>query len=162
MKRKFDRLRETLDEFLQQDDYPMLVVGSRSDELAYILNFLRALEQTLPSHRVIVFHQTFDSPTQWLDAVVAGLRPQLEALASGRAEQGEPRPPPLPFDVEDRRCGAPQRLEALLRYLLELLPNPQDYSARQARRRSNCPAQARRGSAKLHALSRAVPKLRPP
>jgi hypothetical protein len=55
MKGKFDRLRESLDEFLQQDDYPILVVVSRSEELACILNFLQALEADLaqpPGHRL--------------------------------------------------------------------------------------------------------------
>ncbi len=127
MKRKFDTLRETLDEFAQQDEFPLLVLGCHSESLAYVLNFFQALEQTLPSHLVAAFHQPFHSPAQWIDAILEALRLQLEVITSERAAKGEPPPPALPMDLEDGRCPAPERLASLLRYLASLLPNQADY-----------------------------------
>ena len=50
MKRKFEILRQTVDEFAQQDEFPMLVVAVRSGELAYVLKFLQdgRIEGVLP------------------------------------------------------------------------------------------------------------------
>jgi tetratricopeptide (TPR) repeat protein len=127
MKRKFEILRETLTEFAQQDEFPMLVVGCRSEELPYVSKFLQDLEQSLPSHLVSVFGQDFIEPGAWLDAIVAAIRTQLDFAAPSRAERGEPPFPPLPLELCDQRSPAPQRLLALLRYLPTLLPNQHDY-----------------------------------
>ena len=127
MKRKFDRLQESLAEYLQQDDYPMLVVGCKTDELAYVAQFLKGLGETLPAHLLVVFAQPFIHPAQWIDAMLEGLRPQLQVLTNQRAEAGEPPPPALPLDLEDARCPPVQRLHALLHYLLALLPDQDDY-----------------------------------
>jgi tetratricopeptide (TPR) repeat protein len=127
MKRKFDKLRESLDEFAQQDEYPMLLVGCRSEDLAYVLKFLQALEQTLPSHLIAPFHQPFHDPVQWLDAMVASLVAQVEVATRNRAARGEPPCPPLPLELQDQRCPPPQRLVVLLRYVVDLLPNQDDY-----------------------------------
>lgn len=48
MKQKFDELRENLDEFVQQDDYPMLVVGCRPEERANIVKTLQASDAKHP------------------------------------------------------------------------------------------------------------------
>jgi hypothetical protein len=122
MKRKFEILRETLTEFAQQDEFPMLVVGVRPSELAYVSKFAQELEQSLPSHLVAVFPQDFTEPGAWLDAIVGAVSTQLEYGAPARAERGEGPFPPLPIELLDRRCPAPRRLLALLEYLPELLP----------------------------------------
>jgi tetratricopeptide (TPR) repeat protein len=129
LKQKFETLRETLDEFAQQDEYPMLLVGCRSQEIAYVHLFVKGLDQTLPSHLVAPFQQPFRDPAQWLDEMVGSLTAQLEVLGPERAKRGEPPCPPLPLALHDRRCPPPQRLEALLRYVVDLLPNSEDYRA---------------------------------
>lgn len=127
MKRKFETLRETLTEFALQDEFPLLVVGCRSAEIAYISKFLQDLEQSLPSHLVIVFGQDYSEPGAWLDAIVGSIQAQLDFAGPARAERGEPPFSPLPLEVCDQRCPAPQRLLALLRYLPTLLPDQRDY-----------------------------------
>lgn len=127
MKRKFEILRETLTEFAQQDEFPMLVVGCRSEELAYVSKFLQDLEQSLPSHLISVFGQDFIEPHAWLDAIVTAIHAQIDFAGPARAERGEPPFPPLPLELCDQRCAPPQRLLALLQYLPQLLPNEDDY-----------------------------------
>jgi hypothetical protein len=127
MKRKFEILRETLTEFAQQDEFPMLVVGCRLEEVAYVSKFLADLEQSLPSHLVVVFGQDFVEPGAWLDAIVVAIRAQLDFAGPEREARGEPPFPPLPLELCDSRCPAPQRLHALLRYLPTLLPNEDEY-----------------------------------
>jgi hypothetical protein len=127
LRQKFETLRETLDEFAQQDEYPMLLVGCRADELAYVLLYIKGLDQTLPSHLIAPFQHAFHNPVQWLDELVGSLTMQLEVLGPERVKRGEPPCPPLPLALQDRRCPPPQRLEALLRYIVALLPNTEDY-----------------------------------
>ncbi|HET6584993.1 MAG TPA: hypothetical protein VFG69_16165 [Nannocystaceae bacterium] len=127
MKRKFEELRENLDEFVQQDEFPMLVVGCVSEELAYVVKFLQALEEKYKQHYIIVFPQPFDTPAGYLDGVVESIRLQVEAGNSMRAEQGEPPMPPVPPALTDPRRTPAQRLEGVLQYLRSLLPDEEEH-----------------------------------
>jgi tetratricopeptide (TPR) repeat protein len=127
MKRKFEELRENLDEFVQQDEYPMLVVGCRTEELAYVVKFLQALEDVHKQHFVVVFPQPFESAAGYLDAVVDSIRLQVEGAASLRAERGEPPFPPLPAHLADSRVAPEQRLEGVLQYLSSLVPAGEEH-----------------------------------
>ncbi|NVB42387.1 hypothetical protein G6O69_31480 [Pseudenhygromyxa sp. WMMC2535] len=124
MKRKFETLRATLEEFAQQDEFSVLLLGCRGGELAFVLPFLQALEQSLPGHLVAVFSQDFIAPGPWLDAVAHAVAIQLEYAAPGREERGEAPAPPLPYVISDARASPRERLAALLRYLPSLLPDP--------------------------------------
>lgn len=121
MKRTFDTLRETLDEFAQQDEFSLLALGCHGECVAYPLNFLKALDQTLPAHLVVGFQHAFHEPRQWLDAMLEGVRTQLAAAPAERP------PPPMPLELEDGRAPPAQRLHALVRYLVALLPNQDDH-----------------------------------
>jgi hypothetical protein len=122
MRRKIDELRENLDEFVQQDEYPVLVVGCLGEELAYVIKFLQSLEQVHPQHVFLVFEQPFDGAGCWVDAAVARIREQVEAAAPLRAERGEPPFPAMPPGLADPRRPAATRLHDLLRYLVSLVP----------------------------------------
>ena len=127
MKRKFEELRENLDEFVQQDDYPMLVVGCLSEELAYVVKFLQALDEKHPQNHIVVFPQPFEDAARYLDGVVESVRLQVEAAGPLRAERGAPPFPPLPPALSDPRRAPAQRLEDVLQYLRSLLPNEDDH-----------------------------------
>ncbi len=127
MRRKFEDLRENLEEFVQQDAYPMLVVGCTPDELAYVLTFFKGLAEPHPEHFFLFFPQPFDSPHGYLDGVVESIRLQVEAAGPLRAERGEPPFPPVPPELFEHRASAEKRLFATLMYLRSLLPNEEDH-----------------------------------
>jgi hypothetical protein len=127
MKRKFEELRENLDEFVQQDDYPMLVVGCLSEELAYVVKFLQALDEKHPQNYIVVFPQPYEDAARYLDGVVESVRLQVEAAGPMRAEQGAPPFPPLPPTLTDARRTPAQRLRDVLDYLRSLLPNEDEH-----------------------------------
>lgn len=127
MKRKFEELRENLDEFVQQDEYPMLVVGCLSEELAYVVKFLQALDEKHPQNYIVVFPQPYEDAARYLDGVVESVRVQVEAAGPLRAERGAPPFPPLPPTLSDPRLSPAQRLEEVLQYLRSLLPNEDDH-----------------------------------
>ncbi len=127
MKQKFDELRENLDEFVQQDDYPMLVIGCVPEELAYVVKFLQALDEQHPQNYILVFPQAYEDASRYLDAVVESIRVQVEAAASLRAQRDEPAWPPVPLMLSDVRRNPAQRLEDVLQYLRSLLPNEDEH-----------------------------------
>jgi hypothetical protein len=127
MKRKFEDLRENLDEFVEQTEYPMLVVGCLSEELAYVCKFLQALEEKHPEHYFVIFPHPFDSADGYVHGIVENLSIQIEAAKPMRAERGEPPFPPLPPDLADRRRPPEDRLHGVLEYLRGLLPNEKDH-----------------------------------
>jgi tetratricopeptide (TPR) repeat protein len=127
MKRLFEELRENLEEFVAQDDYPALVVACLPEELAYVASFLRALDEKRPADFILIFGETFGSPQGYVDGAVAALRAQLDAAAPVRQERGEPPFPPPPALLEDRRQSPASRLAGLLDYARGLLPNEADH-----------------------------------
>ncbi len=129
MKRKFEALRENLDEFVVQNDYPVLAVGCLPEELAYVVKFLQALDEKHPASFFVVFPQTFNTAAECMDLIAAGLRDQLEAAGQARAQRGEPPFPPMPVAIADRQRKPEARLLCLLDYLRRLLPNEQDHRA---------------------------------
>lgn len=127
MRRKFEDLRENLAEFVEQDDYPMMVVGCLADELAYVLKFFQGVQETHPEHVLLAFPQPFDSPHGYLDGVVESIRLQVEAAGPLRQERGEPPFPPLPPRLLSLEQTPADRFHGILAYLLSLLPNLDDH-----------------------------------
>lgn len=127
MKRKFEELRENLDEFVEQDDFSLLVVGCLPDELAYVAQFLQGLEQKHPASFFVLFAQPFINAAGYLDGVVESIQLQVQAARPLRAERGEVPFPDVPEELLDHRQPAEQRLLSILRYLVSLLPNQADY-----------------------------------
>jgi tetratricopeptide (TPR) repeat protein len=123
MRRKFEELRENLDEFVDQTEYSVLVVGCLPDELAYVLKFLQGLEDKHAENFFLPFGQDFDAPGPYLDALTGALRGQMDAAVAVRAERNEPPFPPIPSELFEAHRPADQRLLDLLKYLCRLLPD---------------------------------------
>lgn len=126
MRRKFEELRENLDEFVQQDEYPLMLVGCLPEELAYVVKFLQALEEKHPHCYFVVFPAPFAGPAEYLDEVVANIDAQLTGANELRATRGEPPFPARPAALADRKHTPAQRLRGVLDYLRGLLPSPDD------------------------------------
>jgi tetratricopeptide (TPR) repeat protein len=128
MRRKAEALRETLDEFVAQLEFPMLVVGCIEDELAYLFKFIEGLDETHPEAFVLVFAGAFTTRQAYVDSMVEFLRVQLAGAESVRAERGEPPFPALPPELADQRIPPEHRLQRLLVYLGSLVPNTSEHS----------------------------------
>jgi hypothetical protein len=124
LKRKMEDLQENLEEFVEQTDYSLLVVSCTSDEGLYVSTLLAAMDEARPESLFWVFVEPFQDAPQYVDAMVAGLKRQLEAGSAMRTERGEPPFPELPGATHDRSAEPGQRFEALLRFLPLLLGDP--------------------------------------
>ncbi len=127
MRQKFERLRENLNEFVEQGDYPMLVVRCLNDELAYVLTFFQALDQTRLSDYIFSFPQPFSSATGYLNGVMDNLCEQLEAAGPIREEKGLEPLPPFPDELLDQQKPPEERIFGLLMYLRGLLPDEEGH-----------------------------------
>jgi tetratricopeptide (TPR) repeat protein len=127
MRQKFEELRENLEEFAEQDDYPMLVIKCLSNELMYVVTFFEALNQTHPADYVLAFPQPFPSPAGYLDGVSASIAEQVAIANPRREEEGLAPFPPVPDELLDTRCPPQERLFGLLMYLRGLIPNEEDH-----------------------------------
>lgn len=128
LQQKFEDLRENLDEFLQQTEYPVLVARCAPDEIAYVMKFLQGLEEVHPQNFFVIFGQTFEGPAAYLDQAVDALRLQIKAAQTARAERGEAPFPPVPLELASGGLAPDVRLHGLLRYLLTLLPNDREHA----------------------------------
>src|SRR5262245_50044816 len=121
MRRKIEELRENLDEFVQQDEHPILLVGCLSEELAYVVKLLQALEEKHAHCYFVVFPAPFIGAAEYLDEVVASIDAQLAGANELRAERGEPPFLPRPAALSDRTHTPTRRLQDVLDYLCRLL-----------------------------------------
>lgn len=123
MKRKFDELRENLEEFVEQHGYSMLLVGALPQELTYVAKFAESIESTYQEHYFLQFAHPFDNLVQYLDEVVEVLAAQISAAATGRVERGEAAWPEVPRELYDARLAPERRLRAILKFASQLLPD---------------------------------------
>src|SRR5688572_1726268 len=127
MRRKAEELRETLDEFVSQVEFPMLIVGRLAEDVAHVLTFIQGIDQSDPEAYVIVFSGDFTTPQAYLDSAVELLKVQLAGAEPVRIERGDPPFPPLPPEVEDPRLPPEQRLQRILIYLGGLVPKNSEH-----------------------------------
>lgn len=128
IRQKVEDLRENLDEFVQQTEYPALIARAAPDEIAYVMKFLQGLEEVHPQNFFMVFGQPFEDAAAYMDLVAGAVGVQIDAAQTARAERGEAPFPPVPLELASRQLAPEARLHRLLRYLLTLLPNDRDHA----------------------------------
>lgn len=128
MKRKFEELRENLDEFVQQTDYPVLLVGALPEEVPYVTQYLVSLDQVHAHSFFLTFTHPFESAGAYVDLMLESVQVQLAEAAPARAEDKLPPLPPVPSALLEPVLAPADKLRGLLRYLPSLLPNMQDHS----------------------------------
>jgi hypothetical protein len=128
VRQQFEDLRENLDEFVQQTEYPVLIARSAPDEIAYVMKFLQGLEEVHPQNFFMIFGQPFEEAAAYMGLVVDAVRVQIDAAQIARAERGEAPFPAVPPELASRELTAEVRLHRLLRYLLTLLPNDREHA----------------------------------
>lgn len=128
MRQKFEELRENLDEFVQQADYSVLVLGCVPEEVPYAVTCLKGIDESRPESYFLIFCESFAAPAPYLDAIVLALARQMKDAESVRKERGDAPFPPIPPELADQRRAPKERLHRLLQFLPALLPNSVDYS----------------------------------
>jgi hypothetical protein len=126
MQRAADALVGTLREFINQPDYPTLVLGCDDAAVALPNRTLYSFSQEDQDHYYLLFPNPCPSAAAYMDAIAQALVPQREALNAGLVARGAQPLPPWPLEVEDSRIPPPRRLRAAIEYCGEHLPQPDE------------------------------------
>ncbi len=126
MQRAADALVGTLREFINQPDYPTLVLGGTDPAIALPNRTLYSFAQEDEDHYYLIFTNPCASAPAYMDAIAESLVTQREALnAELVARQLEPLPP-FPLEVEDSRVPPAKRLQAAVQWCGQHMIGPDD------------------------------------
>jgi hypothetical protein len=126
MQRAADALVGTLREFINQPDYPTLVLGATDAAVALPNRTLYSFSQEDEDHYFLLFPNPAPNGAAYMDAIAQALVPQREALNAGLVARGAEPLPPWPLEVEDSRIPPAQRLRAAIEFCGQHLPQPDD------------------------------------
>jgi tetratricopeptide (TPR) repeat protein len=126
MQRQADALVGTLREFIEQPDYPTLVLGSDDAAVALPNRTLHSFSQGDDDHYFLLFPNPCPSVGAYIDAIVQALVSQREALNAELVHRNVEPLPPWPLQVEDSRYSPAQRLQAAIEHCGQHLPGPDE------------------------------------
>lgn len=121
MHRQFRALEQTLREFIEQPDYPALVLAAADPDVVMPAKILESIDRQ--SDAVVVLSFPFDctSAGGYLDQVVQQLALQAEAAnADARAEERRPWPE-QPLSARDPRAPPAERLRCLVEWAASIV-----------------------------------------
>lgn len=127
MRRKFQELKDCLEEFVLQAEHPMLVLCGTGDEVPYVLKSLEALDAESCSDLFFSFSRPFVDAATYVTQALAGVEAQISVINTKRTQEGKSPYPPLPNDCLDARRQAPERLLDAVRYLRGFLPDEEEH-----------------------------------
>lgn len=126
MQRAADALVGTLREFINQPDYPTLVLGVADGAVALPNRTLYAFSQEDQDHYYLLFPNPCPDAATYMESIAQALVPQREALNAALVARGAEPLPPWPLEVEDSRLPPVKRLRAAIEYCGQHLPQPDD------------------------------------
>lgn len=126
MQRQADALVGTLREFINQPDYPTLVLGSDDAAVAFPNKVLYSFSQEDEDHYFLLFPNPCPKVGAYIDAIIQALVSQREALNAELVHRGVEPIPSWPLQVEDNRYAPAQRLQAAIEHCGQHLPGPDD------------------------------------
>jgi len=127
MRRKFERLRNNLQEFVRQREHLTMVLDlANESDVAYVLKYLEGIERSSPSDLYLIFGHSCTSPAEYIDSAMAECEMSIElgnaALDEGLGEQGMEHWPGLPGDCFDSSRTPLERIKTLISFIRERLP----------------------------------------
>lgn len=139
MSERVEAMTEAMEEFVQQDEYQVMVLSARDDDLLYPLKALDGLDRDDDDDIYLTFAHDFHDARAWIDELVRLLIAQVEAAGGlqfekqRRLERGDERLeddrvyalerwPAPPLSVTDSRRDPLDRFAALMTYVDEIVP----------------------------------------
>jgi tetratricopeptide (TPR) repeat protein len=114
VRKLFEQLIHTFRQFREQRDDLLLLIPSVDNDVAFLLQALRTLDQESPSDLYLLFSDDFDLPDSYVNSLVSRLQEELKLVN----EAVPPREtlPALPGEVLDQRKPALDRLKKNMEY----------------------------------------------
>ncbi len=122
MRQLFENARRQLEAFIEQRDDLLLLAACPSDDLGFVLQTLRDIEQSSGTDVFLLFSDNFVQPGPFLDVTAERLRQEHQTACQALAEQGRPPLPPLPAALFDAARPPAERLVMAIDFARALLP----------------------------------------
>ncbi|HTV24757.1 MAG TPA: hypothetical protein VMG12_38960 [Polyangiaceae bacterium] len=122
MQRQIDTLARSLGEFIDQPDYPTLVLNGTDAALVLPTRILAGRDRQDDDHYYLLFPEPCVDAAQYLAAIVRSLKKQIEVFGAELGARKLPPWPALPLEAEDARQAPDRRLELIVRYMGRQLP----------------------------------------
>jgi tetratricopeptide (TPR) repeat protein len=126
MQRQANALVGTLREFINQPDYPTLVLGCDDAAVALPNRTLLSFSQEDEDHYYLLFPNPCPSAAEYVEAIAQALATQLETLNAELVRRQVEPIPPWPLEVQDARYPPAQRLQVAIEHAGKHLPGPDD------------------------------------
>ena len=124
MQREANALMNSLREFIDQPDYPTLVLGSNDVTVALPNRTLYEYDSQDELNYYLLFPGPCTDAGAYMDGIIEALEPQREAFNMELEARSLSPLPPWPIEVPDSRYPPVQRLRALVAYCGQHLPEP--------------------------------------
>jgi hypothetical protein len=124
MRREFVALETAMRKFIEQPDYPTLIINASDNDVLFPTKILQNWERAWNTHIFLLFPFGCDKIGQYLQACMDLLKAQVDAVNTARARDGQDSWPPLPLSCLDPRQPPNLRLEAAVRYVRTIIPEP--------------------------------------
>lgn len=117
MRDESDALASGLREFIDQPDYPTLLLSGSDGSMALPSRMLAAFDRQDPDHLYLLCVAPCHSASAYVDGIARALGLQREALNEQLARKSRPLWPPLPLALTDARATPSDRLRAAIDYV---------------------------------------------
>jgi tetratricopeptide (TPR) repeat protein len=122
MRRIFEQARRELEAFIEQRDDLLLLAACAPNDLGFVLQTLRDIEQASGTDVFLLFSDNFIRPGPFLDVAAERLREEHRTACQALAEQGREPLPPLPPALFDPSRPPAARLIEAIAFARSLVP----------------------------------------
>jgi tetratricopeptide (TPR) repeat protein len=122
MRRLFDNARRELEAFIDQRDDLLLLAACAPNDLGFVLQTLRDIEQASGTDLFLLFSDNFLRPGPFLDVAAERLREEHRTACQALAEKGRDPLPPLPPALGDPSRPPAVRLIEAIGFARSLVP----------------------------------------
>ena len=122
MRRLFEKAQQELEAFLEQRDDFLLLAAASADDVGFVLQTLREIEQVAGTDVYLLFSDNFVQPGPFVAVAMERLRDEHRTVCQALAEEGRDPLPPLPPALFDQSRPAADRLIDGISFARSLVP----------------------------------------
>ena len=123
MRKLVERVRTTVEEFVEQRDDLMMMVSCSDADAPILLKLIEDVEQSVASDVFLFFADDFDEPTSYVAQIVERLREQHKSASEAFVKAGREPLPSFPEWSADDEVAPADRLIEMVSFARSLLPD---------------------------------------
>lgn len=126
MRREFVALESSMRRFIEQPDYPTLLITASDSDVAVPTKVLNNWDRQWESHIFLIFPYDCHDVADYLRQSMEALALQIDAANAEHASKSHPTWSPLPLSCMDPRQPPAKRLQAAIEHVRTLITDPVD------------------------------------